>query len=156
MIRRKQVVAQENNLQQFRGVSKNWNKGLSTVDGHFDGHIMTCQLFQIISRSSCKENTLKETYACFVVVIQSQLGCPSNLVLIRNNQNWNRNQFWHYPKQNVCFGCFASITKQKSNQNSLIWSIFWYFFRKFRVFPIFFGLFGFVSKQFVSVVSLLY
>jgi hypothetical protein len=30
------------------------------------------------------------------------------------------------------------------------------FFRKFRIFPVCFGLFGFVSKQFVSVVMLLY
>ncbi len=44
---------------------------------------------------------------------RSRLGCPSKLVSIRNNQNWNRNQFRHYPKQNVCFGCFASIPKQR-------------------------------------------
>ncbi len=60
------------------------------------------------------------------------VGCPSKLVSIRNNRNWNRNQFRHYPKQNVCFGCFASIpkqrvsmfrlnrNKQKTNRNSLI------------------------------------
>jgi hypothetical protein len=65
-----------------------------------------------------------------------QLGCPSKLVSIRNNRNWNRNLFRHYPKQNVCFGCFASIpkqrvsmfrlnrNKQKTNRNSLIGSIF--------------------------------
>ncbi len=64
------------------------------------------------------------------------LGCPSKLVSIRNNRNWNRNQFRHYPKKNFCFGCFASIpkqrflmfrlnrNKQKTNRNSLIWSIF--------------------------------
>ena len=43
----------------------------------------------------------------------SGVGCPSKLVSIRNNRNWNRNQFRHYPKQNVCFGCFASIAKQR-------------------------------------------
>jgi hypothetical protein len=46
--------------------------------------------------------------------------------------------------------------KQKTNRNSLIWRIFWYFFRKFRVFPGFFGLFWNVSNYFVSVVLLLY
>ena len=63
----------------------------------------------------------------------SQLGCPSKLVSIRNNRNWNRNLFRHYPKQNVCFGCFASIpkqrvsmfrlnrNKQKTNRNSSIY-----------------------------------
>jgi hypothetical protein len=30
----------------------------------------------------------------------------------RNNRNWNRNKFWHYPKQDICFGCFALISKQ--------------------------------------------
>ncbi len=35
------------------------------------------------------------------------------LVSIRNNRNWNRNWFRHYPKQNICFGCFASIPKQR-------------------------------------------
>jgi hypothetical protein len=32
--------------------------------------------------------------------------------------------------------------KQKTNRNSLIWSIFLYFFRKYRIFPFFFGCFG--------------
>ncbi len=110
-----------------------------------------------------------------------RLGCPSKLISIRNNRNWNRNLFRHYPKQNVCFGCFASIpkqrvsmfrfnrNKQKTNRNSLIGSIFWNvlqniygFFGFFRFFPIFFSVFSvffrffsrffrFVSKQFVSV-----
>ncbi len=56
-------------------------------------------------------------------------------------------------KQNVCFGCFASIpkqrilvfrlnrNKQKSNPNSLIESIFCYFFRKFRIVSVCFSLF---------------
>jgi hypothetical protein len=43
------------------------------------------------------------------------LGCPSKLVSIRNNRNWNRNQVRHYPKQNVCFGCFDSIPKQRDS-----------------------------------------
>ncbi len=89
----------------------------------------------------------------------SMLWCPSKLVSIRN---WNRNQFRHYPKQNICFGCFASVpkqrvsmfrlnrNKQKTNRNSLIGSIFCYFlqniqgfsgfFRFFQFLPIFFGL----------------
>jgi hypothetical protein len=107
-------------------------------------------------------------------------GCPSKLVSIRNNRNWNRNLFRHYPKQNVCFGCFASIpkqsvsmfrlnrNKQKINRNSLIGSIFCNFLHKiygffgfFGFFLGFFGFFGFfsrffrfVSKQFVSVFRL--
>ncbi len=88
------------------------------------------------------------------------------------------NCIWHYPKQNVCFGCFASIPKhrvsmfrlnqkkQKTNRNSLIGSIFCYFFTEkleffsfFLIFSLlfsFFGFFRFVSKQFVSVVLFLY
>jgi hypothetical protein len=56
--------------------------------------------------------------------------------------------------------------KQKTNRNSLIGSIFCYFLPKFRVFLVFsvfsffffvfFISFRFASKQFVSVVSLLY
>ncbi len=68
-------------------------------------------------------------------------GTPSKLVTIWNNRNYR-----HYPKQNICFGWFASITKQrvsvfqlnqnkqKSNWNSFIESLF-------RVFPVCFGLF---------------
>jgi hypothetical protein len=90
------------------------------------------------------------------------VGCPSKLVSIRNNRNWN----WHYLKQNVCFSCFASIpkqrvsvfwlnrNKQKTNRNSLIESIYWYFFIKFCVVLGCFSLFRFFSKQFVSVVSI--
>ncbi len=42
--------------------------------------------------------------------------------LYRNNRNWNWNKFRHYPKQDVCFGCFALISKQgvsvfRNNQN---------------------------------------
>ncbi len=40
------------------------------------------------------------------------LGCPPKLVSYRNNQNWIRNLFWHYPKQDICFGCFPLISKQ--------------------------------------------
>ena len=43
----------------------------------------------------------------------AKLGCPAKPVSIRNNRKWNRNQFWHYPKQNVCFSCFASLPKQR-------------------------------------------
>ncbi len=42
----------------------------------------------------------------------SGVRCPPKLVSYRNNRNWNRNQFRHYPKQDVCFGCFAIISKQ--------------------------------------------
>ncbi len=87
-----------------------------------------------------------------------RVGCPSKLVSIRNNRNWNRNLFRHYPKHNVCFGCFASIpkqrvsmfrlnrNKQKTNPNNLIGSIFCNFLQKiygFFVFFVFFGFFGF-------------
>jgi hypothetical protein len=41
-----------------------------------------------------------------------QLGCPAKLISIRNNRNWNRNWFRNCPKQDVCFGCFGSISKQ--------------------------------------------
>jgi hypothetical protein len=106
----------------------------------------------------------------------SGLGCPSKLVSIRNNRNWNRNLFRHYPKQNVCFGCFASIpkqsvsmfrlnrNKQKTNRNSFIGSIFCNFLQKiygffgffgfFRFFRFFSRFFRFFSKQFVSVFRL--
>jgi hypothetical protein len=40
------------------------------------------------------------------------LGCPAKLISIRNNRNWNRNWFRNYPKQDVCFGCFGSRSKQ--------------------------------------------
>ncbi len=42
----------------------------------------------------------------------SWVGCPPKLVSYRNNRNWNRNLCRHYPKQDVCFGCFALISKQ--------------------------------------------
>ena len=99
-------------------------------------------------------------YFCYGSFAASQLGCPSKLVSIRNNRNWNRNLFRHYPKQNVCFGCFASIpkqrvsmfrlnrNKQKTNRNSLIGSIVCNFLQKiygffgfFRFFLVFFGFF---------------
>jgi hypothetical protein len=112
-----------------------------------------------------------------------ELGCPSKLVSIRNNRNWNRNLFRHYPKQNVCFDGFASIpkqrvsmfrlnrNKQKTNRNSLIGSIYCNFLQKidgFFDFSVFFGFvlgffgffgffprfFRFVLKQFVLVFRL--
>ncbi len=114
----------------------------------------------------------------------SQLGCPSKLVSIRNNRNWNRNLFRHYPKQNICFGFFSSIpkqrvsmfrlnrNKQKTNRNSLKGSIFCNFLKKiygFSVFSVFFSVFSIFSVFFsvfsvcfetvcfgVSVVLLLY
>jgi hypothetical protein len=42
----------------------------------------------------------------------SELGCPAKLISIRNNRKWNRNWFRNYTKQDVCFGCFGSISKQ--------------------------------------------
>ena len=86
----------------------------------------------------------------------SRVGCPSKLVSIWNNRNWNRNLFRHYPKHTVCFGCFASIpkqrvsmfrlnrNKQRTNRNSLIGSIFCNLIQKiygFFGFFVFFGLF---------------
>jgi len=41
------------------------------------------------------------------------LGCPAKPVSIQNNQKWNQNWFWQYPKQNVCFGSFTSLPKQQ-------------------------------------------
>ncbi len=85
--------------------------------------------------------------------------------------------FRHYPKQNVCFGCFASIpkqrvsmfrlnrNKQKTNRNSLKGSIFSNFLQKiysFFNFSVFSGFFSVFSVCFetvcfgVSIVSLLY
>ncbi len=92
------------------------------------------------------------------------VGCPSKLVSIRNNRNWNRNQFRHYPKQIFCFGCFASIPKQRvsmfrlnrnkqeTNRNSLIGSIFCYFIQKMQSFSVFFQIFS-VFFGFFSVFS---
>ncbi len=52
------------------------------------------------------------------------------------------------PKQNICFGCFASYTEKESfwcfdwtETNCLIESIFWYFFRKCKVVSVCFGFF---------------
>jgi hypothetical protein len=73
------------------------------------------------------------------------VGFPSKLVSIRNNQNWNRNivsalsetkrlfQFASIPKER-CSIFRLNRNKQKTNRNSLIWSIFWYFFRKLGFF----------------------
>ncbi len=81
------------------------------------------------------------------------LGCPLKLVSIRNNPKLELKPVLALSEQNICFGCFASMPKQrvsvfplnrneqKSNRNSMIKSLFWYFFRKFWVFPVCFGLF---------------
>jgi hypothetical protein len=37
-----------------------------------------------------------------------RIGC------LRNDRNWNRNYFWHYPKQNICFGLFRFYTETES------------------------------------------
>ncbi len=82
------------------------------------------------------------------------LGCPSKLVSIRNNRNWNRNKFRHYPEQNVCFASIPKLrvsmfrlnqNKQKTNRNSLIGSIFCYFLHKIQGFSGFFRFFSFFS-----------
>jgi hypothetical protein len=103
-----------------------------------------------------------------------QVGCPSKLVSIRNNQKGNRNLFRHYPKQNVCFSCFASIpkqrvsmfrlnrNKQKTNRKSLIRAyILQFFYRKcmcFSVFSVFFSVFlvffGFLFRCFGCFASI--
>ncbi len=111
-----------------------------------------------------------------------QVGCPSKLVSIRNNRNWNRNLFRHYPKHNVCFASMytetesfdVSIepkqTKDKPKQFvrehilQFFTENFW-FFRIFLFFHFFLGFsvfFSFFSVCFetvcfgVSVVSLQY
>ncbi len=58
----------------------------------------------------------------YVHIHAIHVGCPPKLVSYRNNRNCNRNLFRHYPKQDVCFGCFALISKQgvsvfRNNQN---------------------------------------
>jgi hypothetical protein len=69
--------------------------------------------------------------------------------------------FYSIPKRR--FSMFRlNRNKQKTNRNSLIWSIFWYFFRKFRVFPVFsvcfeivrFGCFASLQKQRISMFRL--
>jgi hypothetical protein len=111
-------------------------------------------------------NTIFYDYFSVLFTVQCTVGCPSKLVLIRNNRNWNRNLFWHYPEHNVCFGCFGSIpkqrvsmfrlnqNKQKTNRNSLIGSIFCNFYRKFMVFSVFSVCFETVCFG-ASIVSLL-
>ncbi len=96
------------------------------------------QISKVYLSSMCTQAIL------YALAENPQLGCPSKLVSIRNNRNWNRNQFRHYPKQNVCFGYFASIpkqrvsmfrlnrNKQKANRNSLIGSIFFTQFCEFK------------------------
>ncbi len=104
-----------------------------------------------------KEQTRAKKQRRHSIVDGSAVGCPSKLVSIRNNRNWNRNQFRHYPKQNICFGSFGFIPKQrvsmfqlnrkkkqKTNRNSSIGSIFCYFLQKiqdFSVFLVFFSVF---------------
>jgi hypothetical protein len=70
----------------------------------------TAQLTDILSSDTV--DTAKLTDISAVTVDTAQLGCPAKLILIRNNRNWNRNWFRNYPKQDVCFGCFSSISKQ--------------------------------------------
>ncbi len=81
----------------------------------------------------------------------------------RSYQSVLRNQFRHYPKQNVCFGCFASIpkqrvsmfrlnrNKQKTNRNSLIRSIFCHFLQKIQCIPGFFRFFFSVFSFFFGL-----
>jgi hypothetical protein len=130
-------------------------------------------LFCQRERGNCCENIRSRFFKKSSFAHELSLGCPSKLVLIRNNRNWNRNLFRHYPKHNVCFGCFASIpkqrvsmfrlnrNKQKTNRNSLTGSIFCHFLQKIYVFfsfflsfSVFFRFFWFVSKQFVLMFQL--
>ncbi len=64
----------------------------------------------------------------------------------------------HYPKQNVCFACFASIPKQRvlmfllnrknRRPTETVWKrAYLDIFRKFRVVSVCFGCFDIVSKQ---------
>jgi hypothetical protein len=78
-------------------------------------------------------------------------------------------RLFHFYNETETFDVSIEPKQQKTNRNSLIGSIFCYFFTEnlgfFRFFSVFFGFFRFfwffwffrlVSKQFVSVVSLLY
>ncbi len=164
------------------------------VKSHFGFHVLCILEYALISGSCWLEfpaslyelvlfsssQWVSNLLAVKAIRNYPRLGCPSKLVSIRNNRNWNRNLFRHYPKQNVCFGFFASIpkqrvsmfrlsrNKQKTNRNSLIGSIFCNFLQKmygffgffgffrffsrfFRFFRFFSRFFRFVSKQFVSV-----
>jgi hypothetical protein len=60
--------------------------------------------------SSCAQFRPQKDVGGFSLGQISWLGCPAKLVSIRNNRNWNRNEFRYYPKQDVCFG---SISKQR-------------------------------------------
>ncbi len=79
-----------------------------------------------------------------------QVGCPWKLVLIGNNKNWNLSalsktkrlfRLFRLYTKTESFGVSIEPKQQKSNWNSLIESIFWYFFRKFRAVTVCFGLF---------------
>ncbi len=97
----------------------------------------------------CSNSSLLECSPPTAVTCQSRVGCPSKLVSIRNNRNWNRNMFWHYSKQNVCFGCFASIPKQRvsmfrlnrNKQKTKFLQKIFGFSVFFSVFSVFFGFF---------------
>ncbi len=69
-------------------------------------------------------------------------GCPSKLVSIRNTLNWNRNQFQHYTKKNVCFGVsikpnliFGLMKQTEKNWNRLSFGLKWQYFLLFRGHP---------------------
>jgi hypothetical protein len=66
--------------------------------------------------------------------------------------NWNQS----YAKQTVCFGCFASVQTEEQPKHLDREHILVFLSENLGLFLLCFGLFSFVSKQFVSVVSLLY
>jgi hypothetical protein len=80
------------------------------IYGQMDSRRFQCTIKCKFCRNTVSFDTCYQDV--FVAISLSELGCPPKLVLYRNNRNWNRNQFWHYPKQDVCFGCFALISKQ--------------------------------------------
>ncbi len=106
----------------------------------------------------------------------SRVGCPSKLVSIRNNRNWNRNLFGHHPKR--LFRLFRFYTETESfdvsiepkqtkdqrkqfdrKHNLLFFTENLGFFRFFRFFSVFCSVSSvcFETVCFgVSVVSLLY
>ncbi len=103
---------------------------------------------------------------CHIELFMYSTGTSNSLVYAQDNRiGCSSKLVQHYPKQNVCVCCFASILQQrvsvfrlnqnerKNKQNSLIESKLWYFFQKILGCV---SLYWFVSKQFVSVVSLLY
>ncbi len=113
-------------------------------------------LLPVLVKYNIMVGALKRNVSYATKISWSNVGCPSKLVSIQNNRNGTETSFVTIRNktfvlvvsllyQNRDFSMFRlNRNKQKSNRNSLIWTIFWYFFRKFRVFQFFsvcFGLF---------------